>query len=184
MAWFFAPWIVYALVLVLHVVLPARRVEGYVKEDGRPLRYRLNGLLVLVVTIVVWTGVCRAGWTTWDALWLHRYVGAAVKLADRLFLVDHETLNGHEITQTILFPSFQSQVTRLTGLKMGVADNSERMPCCVRVVYQRLDEQVSLREALAKCGLLAMDDPSLDASLLDAVNNDVQSGDYHFRARH
>ncbi|MEQ9501202.1 MAG: DUF1295 domain-containing protein [Deltaproteobacteria bacterium] len=77
MVWFFAPWITYALVLVLHVVLPARRVEGYVKEDGRPLRYRLNGLLVLVVTIVVWTGVCRAGWTTWDALWIHRYVGAA-----------------------------------------------------------------------------------------------------------
>jgi len=99
-------------------------------------------------------------------------------------LVDHETLNGHEITQTILFPSFQSQVTRLTGLKMGVADNSERMPCCVRVVYQRLDEQISLRDALSQCGLVALDDPSLDASLLAAVNNDVPSGDYHFRARH
>ncbi|WP_394425323.1 helix-turn-helix domain-containing protein [Vreelandella stevensii] len=114
----------------------------------------------------------------------NRYVGAAVKLADRLFLIDHETLNGHEITQTILFPSFQSQVTRLTGLKMGVADNSERMPCCVRVVYQRLDEQTSLREALAQCGLLALDDPSLDAALLAAIQNDIAAGEYHFRARH
>lgn len=114
----------------------------------------------------------------------NRYVGAAVKLADRLFLIDHETLNGHEITQTILFPSFQSQVTRLTGLKMGVADNSERMPCCVRVVYQRLDEQTSLREALAQCGLLALDDPSRDAALLAAIQNDIAAGEYHFRARH
>lgn len=99
-------------------------------------------------------------------------------------MIDHETLNGHEITQTILFPSFQSQVTRLTGLKMGVADNSERMPCCVRVVYQRLDEQTSLREALAQCGLLALDDPSLDAALLAAIQNDIAAGEYHFRARH
>ena len=114
----------------------------------------------------------------------NRYVGTAVKLADRLFLVDHETLNGHEVTQTILFPSFQSQVTRLTGIKMGVADNSERMPCCVRVVYQRLDEQVSLREALAQCGLLTLDDPSLDEALLSATQNDVPAGEHHFRARH
>lgn len=114
----------------------------------------------------------------------NRYVGTAVKLADRLFLVDHETLNGHEVTQTILFPSFQSQVTRLTGLKMGVADNSERMPCCVRVVYQRLDERISLRKALTQCGLIPLDDPSLDDTLIAATQNDVAADEYHFRARH
>lgn len=114
----------------------------------------------------------------------NRYVGTALKLADRLFLVDHETLNGHEITQTILFPSFQSKVTRLTGLKMGVADNSERMPCCARVVYQRLDEKISLRHALSQCGLLNLDDPSLDEALITATHNDVASHEHHFRARH
>lgn len=114
----------------------------------------------------------------------NRYTGVAVRLADRIFLVDHETLNGYEVTQTILFPSFQSQVTRLTGLKLGVADNSERMPCCVRVLYERLDEQVGPREALAQCGLLELDDPSLDAELLAAVRNDVAPGEPHFRARH
>ncbi len=36
---FFAPWIVYALILALHVVLPARHVTGYVRgTDGKPLR--------------------------------------------------------------------------------------------------------------------------------------------------
>ncbi|SDM92066.1 hypothetical protein SAMN05192555_12718 [Franzmannia pantelleriensis] len=114
----------------------------------------------------------------------NRYQGVAVKLADRIFLVDHETLNGHELTQTILFPSFQSQVARLTGLKLGVADNSERMPCCVRVLFERLDEQVGLREALSQCGLLSLDDPSLDAELLAAVHNDMAPGEQHFRARH
>ncbi|MCE8004545.1 helix-turn-helix domain-containing protein [Billgrantia ethanolica] len=114
----------------------------------------------------------------------NRYTGVAVKLADRIFLTDYETLNGYEVTHTILFPTFQSQVTRLTGLRLGVADNSERMPCCVRVLFERIDEQVGLRRALSQCGLLALDDPSLDAALLAAVRNDVASGEPHFRARH
>ncbi|TFH87749.1 XRE family transcriptional regulator [Billgrantia azerbaijanica] len=114
----------------------------------------------------------------------NRYHGLALRLADRLFLVDHETLNGNEVTQTILFPSFQSQVHRLTGLKLGVADNSERMPCCVRVVYERLDEQVSMRRALSQCGLLAEDDPAIDPELRDRLRNDIAPGERHFRARH
>nr|WP_300309776.1 helix-turn-helix domain-containing protein [Halomonas sp.] len=114
----------------------------------------------------------------------NRYTGVAVKLGERIFLVDHETLNGHEITQTILFPSYQSQVTRLTGLRLGVADNSERMPCCVRVLYQRLDEQITLRQALTQCGWLSADSPELDDELLQAIRNDVAPEEYHFRARH
>ncbi|WP_163577305.1 helix-turn-helix domain-containing protein [Halomonas faecis] len=114
----------------------------------------------------------------------NRYHGLAVRLADRLFLVDHETLNGNEVTQTILFPSFQSQVHRLTGLKLGVADNSERMPCCVRVVYERLGERMSVRRALSQCGLVAPDDPTLDPELRDRLRNDIAPGEQHFRARH
>ncbi len=114
----------------------------------------------------------------------NRYHGLAFRLADRLFLIDHETLNGNEVTQTILFPSFQSQVHRLTGLKLGVADNSERMPCCVRVVYERLHEQISVRRALSQCGLMAADDPSLDPELRDRLRNDIAPDEQHFRARH
>lgn len=114
----------------------------------------------------------------------NRYHGLAFRLADRLFLIDHETLNGNEVTQTILFPSFRSQVHRLTGLKLGVADNSERMPSCVRVVYERLDEKMSVRRALKTCGLLSPDDPELDSDLCDRLRNDMEPGEQHFRARH
>ena len=53
---FTAPWAIYAGVLLLHLVLPARRVDGYVRDErsGAPLRYRLNGLLVLVVCVALW----------------------------------------------------------------------------------------------------------------------------------
>jgi len=114
----------------------------------------------------------------------NRYQGTAFLLSDRLFLVDYETLNRHELTQTILFPSFRNRVTRLTGLRIGVSDNSERMPCCTRVLYEYLGTDVRVRKAMAMCGLLALDDPELDPSILSAVSNEMAPHELHFRARH
>lgn len=114
----------------------------------------------------------------------NRYQGAAIMLSDRLFLVDYETLNRHELTQTILFPSFRNRVTRLTGLRIGVSDNSERMPCCTRVLYEFLGTDINVRKAMALCGLHALDDPKLDPSIIAAVSNEMASHEMHFRARH
>lgn len=114
----------------------------------------------------------------------NRYQGVAYLLTDRLFLVDYETLNRHEITQTILFPSFRNRITRLTGLKIGVSDNSERMPCCARVLYEYLGQNVSVRKALAHCGLHDLDTDRIDPAIREAVHNDMTQGEYLFRARH
>ncbi len=76
-AGFFAPWIIYAVILILHLLLPARGVEGYVIDPatGRPLRYRLNGFLVLVVLILLWVILGRSGALAWDWLYTHRWSG-------------------------------------------------------------------------------------------------------------
>lgn len=43
--------ITYGLCLLLHLILPARVVEGYCCDnDGRVLKYRLNGFLMLLVS--------------------------------------------------------------------------------------------------------------------------------------
>lgn len=76
-AGFFAPWIIYAVMLALHVVLPARTVAGYVADEssGTPLRYRLNGLLVLVVVVALWAVLGASGTLAWDWLYTHRWSG-------------------------------------------------------------------------------------------------------------
>ena len=75
---FFAPWIVYAAVLALHLLLPARNVDGYVRgADGTPLRYRLNGPLVLGVVLAVYAGAVQLGLIGWDFFWEHRWEGLA-----------------------------------------------------------------------------------------------------------
>ena len=75
---FFAPWLVAVVVLVLHLVVPARAVKGYVRgADGEPLRYRLNGLRVLAVVLAAAWSLARFGLIPWDFLWTHRWEGLA-----------------------------------------------------------------------------------------------------------
>lgn len=78
-AGFFAPWVIYAVILALHLALPARRVEGYVIDPGtgRPLRYRLNGPVVLAALVLLWVGLSRTRVFGWDWLYLHRWWGLA-----------------------------------------------------------------------------------------------------------
>ncbi len=80
---FLTPWFVCAVILGLSVLLPARRVTGYVRDErtGELLQYRLNGLLVFAVTVVLWLLAGTSGVMPWDWLWTHRLSGAAGALA-------------------------------------------------------------------------------------------------------
>ena len=76
---FVAPWLVATLVLALHLVLPARWVDGYVRDEstGKPLRYRLNGLRVLVATGALFAAAAYRGLLPWDFFWIHRWESLA-----------------------------------------------------------------------------------------------------------
>jgi delta14-sterol reductase len=76
---FLLPILAYALVLGLHLVVPARWTDGYVKDEatGRPLRYRLNGLRVLVVVLALWALACARGLLPWDLFYRERWSMAA-----------------------------------------------------------------------------------------------------------
>jgi delta14-sterol reductase len=78
-AGFLAPACVYAGIAFLHLVLPARKVDGYAIDPatGRPYRYRLNGLAVYVLTIALWALACSRGWLAWDFFWQTRWQGLA-----------------------------------------------------------------------------------------------------------
>ena len=56
-AGFFTPLVIFAVFAVAQIILPARRVPGYVIDEktGEPRSYRLNGILVYVLALIVWT---------------------------------------------------------------------------------------------------------------------------------
>ncbi len=50
------PVVAYLVITLLHLVLPARKTKGYVKNEatGETLEYRINGILVLSAGILIW----------------------------------------------------------------------------------------------------------------------------------
>ncbi len=68
------PAVVFLVVLILHLGLPARWVDGYVHgDDGRPLKYRLNGLWVFFAALVLWAALCWQGVLPWGFFYQHRW---------------------------------------------------------------------------------------------------------------
>ena len=55
-AGFLTPLAIFAVFCLAQVILPGRRVPGYVinPETGEPRNYRLNGILVYVIALIVW----------------------------------------------------------------------------------------------------------------------------------
>ena len=72
---FFTPWIIYALITLLHYFLPGRWVRGYVthSETGEKLRYHLNGRRVVIVMVLLWWGTGYLGWIPYDWLYTVRW---------------------------------------------------------------------------------------------------------------
>ena len=55
-AGFFTPLVIFAVFFLVQLILPGKWVPGYVinPETGEPRKYRLNGLLVFAVALIVW----------------------------------------------------------------------------------------------------------------------------------
>jgi transcriptional regulator with XRE-family HTH domain len=101
----------------------------------------------------------------------NRYHGLTLFLKDRIFLVDYEVLTGNEITLTSLFPSYADRVTRLSGLKAGVAAREGRDPAATRVLLEYLGPRINRIGVLRQLGYL---DPSaVDDSILRRIDNAI-----------
>jgi delta14-sterol reductase len=65
---------VYSLVFVLYLVVPGQWVTGYVKgDDGKHLRYHLNGLRVFVLVLATYAALAATHVIPWDFFYLHRW---------------------------------------------------------------------------------------------------------------
>src|SRR5579862_7079685 len=77
-----ATLVIYAVTFALYVIVPGRWVDGYVTaDDGRVLRYHLNGPFVMAIAVGAWCAVGGSGALPWDFLWVHRWGTLAAAIA-------------------------------------------------------------------------------------------------------
>lgn len=74
-----APVIIMAVIFLLNAILPARRVKGYISKPGSAdkMEYRLNGIIVFIVTVSLWVLLCITGLIPFDFLYTYRWYGLA-----------------------------------------------------------------------------------------------------------
>ncbi len=87
------PLIVYAVVTLLHIAIPARRIRGYVDSDatGEPMKYRINGRYVLWASIALWAllgyfGIVPYVWL-YESRWWGLTGAVAIGLGYSLYVV-------------------------------------------------------------------------------------------------
>ena len=74
------------------------------------------------------------------ARYIFKYHGVCSILDGRIFFVDFESVNGNEITYSILIPQRRSSRELLFGLTMGVAASLSREPFAARVALRYCGE--------------------------------------------
>ncbi|MEH6496303.1 MAG: helix-turn-helix transcriptional regulator [Pseudomonas marincola] len=81
-----------------------------------------------------------------------KYIGYALFLGDRLFIMDKGTLGEEEVGETVLYPCRRNQVNWLSGLNIGVSTSDDRKIGCGQVIFQYLGQRKNLYSALKSCG--------------------------------
>ena len=95
---------------------------------------------------------------------------------------DYESLTNNQITQTVIFPSYNRKFTYLSGIKLGVSPNSDRAPYCTRVALEYIGKHTSIIKCLKNCMLYDENDQRIKAEVFDIIGNDHTSM-HHFEAR-
>lgn len=109
---------------------------------------------------------------------LNKYEGAMFFLADRLHIVEFESLEFRSITQVTLYANHQHRLLRLMGIQTGGPTRRGRKPGASKVALDYLGRDVDLRKAMAGIGLFRPDSESIPADIVNLIGNEVQHGSY------
>ncbi|MCO1333920.1 helix-turn-helix transcriptional regulator [Microbulbifer sp. OS29] len=117
-----------------------------------------------------------------DEWYKSRYKGMLLFLADRIFLIGYEALTHNEIAQTILYPTYKSRVSYLSGLKLGASASDRREPVCTKVVLESLGRKISIKSALKLCGVFGPESEEINKNIRENIRATTTEGPQSFFA--
>lgn len=108
---------------------------------------------------------------TRETVGLNKYEGAVFYLADRIYVMEYETMDRVSITQMTLYPSHRHRLDRLVGVQTGGPTRRGRKPGASRVVLEYLGRDVDRRRALSRLGLF----PAGSADIRDEIETLIEN---------
>lgn len=115
-----------------------------------------------------------------EPLALSKYTGVVMLLADRIFVVEYQSLLRNSITQMTLYPAHKTRVDHLTGIQTGAPVLRGRKPGASLVMLEYLGRDVDLRKALAECN--SIPEGEVDPEILRLIRNRIPSDQHVLQA--
>lgn len=107
---------------------------------------------------------------------LNKYEGAVFYLADRIYVMEYETIERNSITQMTLYPSHRHRLDMLLGIQTGGPTRRGRKPGASKVALEFLGRNIERKVALGKLGLFEPDGPDMRRETVQMVRNDIAPG--------
>ncbi len=90
-----------------------------------------------------------------------RYHGFVQAIRDRLVFTDIETQTLNNWGQRIYYPANRTRIDLLPGLTMAISGGLDHRPFCSHAVLERIDDSITMKEALQQCSVFPIDSPDI-----------------------
>lgn len=102
---------------------------------------------------------------------LSRYSGLVTIRSNRIYLIEHMINRDSALSETVLFYPHRQQVNILKGRFLGVAARPRLTPYSSPVVWKRIPERVTAREALDATGVFSVKSDLIEPKIRNHIMN-------------
>ncbi len=108
---------------------------------------------------------------------VYKFDGFVSSGADRLFIIEQDSLQQSGFTLRILFRTHRSHVNFLSGLVTGTSMRPDNRPTSARVVLEYLGRTIDAKAELRKCGMFVPSRHNINPKILSIIDNTFAEGE-------
>jgi len=106
----------------------------------------------------------------------NKYEGALFYLADRIYIMEYESVEVNSITQATLYPSHRSRLDILVGIQTGGPTRRGRKPGASKVALEFLGRDIDVRRAMKRIGIFDPKAGRIRPEMLALIENRLAPG--------